>query len=383
MERPSTDRPLYLDHNASTPIAPVVRAAMEPYLTEHFGNPSSQHWYGRHARDAVERARAEVAAAIGARPDEIVFTSGGTEASNLAIVGTVGERASAHVVTSRIEHPATSEPCRNLEARGARVTALGVDAAGIVALDALDEAFARGVDLVTILHAHNETGAIQPIAEIAARARSHGARVHTDAAQSLGKIGVRVDELGVDLLTIAGHKLGAPKGVGALYVRTGTRISPVLRGAGHEHGVRPGTENVASIVGLGVACTSVVSDLASAAARMRSLRERLWSRLVERVPGMGRNGDPARTLPNTLSARFPRVTGTRLLAEVDGVAASTGSACHDGHDVGPAAVLAMGVPEVEALGTVRLSLGRTTTEDEINRAADRLAEAWHRLTARS
>ena len=369
---------IYLDHNASTPIAPEVRAAMEPYLTEHFGNPSSSHEYGRRARAAIDDARAQVASAIEARPEEIFFTSGGTEASNLAILGTAEARSEpGHVVTSVIEHPATEEPCAYLERRGSRVTRVATDARGVVDLDRLWRALATPTRLVTIIHAHNETGVVQPITDIAARARACGALVHADAAQSIGKIPVRVDDLGADLLSIAGHKLGAPKGVGALYVRAGTSIAPVLRGASHERGLRPGTENVASIVGLGVACTMVTSDLNVAAARMRSLRDRLWTSLVASVPGIARHGDTERMLPNTLSVRFPDVRGADMLARAPEVAASTGSACHDGHDLAPAAIVALGVSPIAALGTVRLTVGRPTTADEIDEAARVLARAWN------
>lgn len=368
---------IYLDHNASTLIAPEVLVAMEPYLTEHFGNPSSSHAYGRRARAAIEEARQQVATALGARPEEIVFTSGGTEASNLAILGTAEARPEpAHVVTSTIEHPATSEPCALLERRGSRVTRVGTDASGVVDVPAIARALAEGARLVTIIHAHNETGVIQPIAEIARLARSGGALVHADAAQSVGKISVRVDELGVDLLSIAGHKLGAPKGTGALYVRAGTPLAPVLRGASHERGLRPGTENVASIVGLGVACTMVTADLVEAADRMRSLRERLWGQLETSVAGAIRHGRPDDVLPNTLSVRFPLAHGADVLGHAPELAASTGSACHDGHDVAPAAIVAMGVPAEQALGTIRLTLGRTTTAREVDEASRLLARAW-------
>jgi cysteine desulfurase len=353
---------------------------MGPYLDEHFGNPSSAHAYGRHARAAVDDARARVAAAIGARPEEIVFTSGGTEANNLAITGTLAARPDrVHIVTSSVEHPATSEPCRQLERKGARATRVGVDRTGVVDLGAIERALSGRVDLVTIIHAHNETGVIQPIREIASRAHARSALVHADAAQSVGKIAVRVDELGVDLLSIAGHKLGAPKGIGALYIRSGTRIEPLLRGAGHEGGLRPGTENVASIVGLGIACTLVVADLDAAATRMRLLRERLWSVLAEEIPGVVRNGEPERVLPNTLSIRLPRVSGADVLAHASELAASTGSACHDGRDVGPAAIVAMGVPAEQAVGTIRLSLGRGTTPQDVDAAAEMLAVAWRLL----
>jgi cysteine desulfurase len=372
--------PIYLDHNASTPIAPEALAAMQPYLTEHFGNPSSGHLFGRRAREGVETARAQVAAAIGAHPDEIVFTSGATEASNLAILGTAWARPEPmHVVTSAIEHPATDGPCEFAERLGARVTRVGVDRSGVVDLGSLVRALEMRTRLVTLIHGHNEIGVVQPVAEVAARAHAAGALVHTDAAQSVGKIGVRVDELDVDLLSIAGHKLGAPKGVGALYVRRGTPIAAVLRGADHERGLRPGTENVASIVALGAACAAVIGDLDVAAPRMRSLCAKLWILLESAVPGIAQNGDPDRGLPNTLSVRFPRVRGADLLAGVPEIAAATGSACHGGHGGAPAAILAMGVPPAEAAGTVRLSVGRTTTVDDVSQAADLLARAWRKV----
>jgi cysteine desulfurase len=366
--------PIYLDHNATTPIAPEVLEAMLPWLRDHHGNPSSGHAFGVRARGALERARSEVAAAIGAAADEIVFTSGGTESNNLAIRGAcealeaAGDARRA-IVTSAIEHPAVARPCAWLAKRGWRVTELGVDAAGRVVGDV-----AEGAALITVMHANNETGVVQPIAALAAK--KGRALVHTDAAQSLGKIAVDVNALGVDLLTIAGHKLYAPKGVGALYVRRGTRIAPLLLGAGHERGLRPGTENVASIVGLGAACTLVTQE----ARNVEALRDRLWDELALRVPGLARNG-AGETLPNTLSVRFPGAAGSAVLARAPEVAASTGSACHDGHESASAVLLAMGIPADEALGTVRLSLGRGTTADEIARAAEALGRAWRSLGA--
>ncbi len=372
--------PIYLDHNASTPLAPEALAAMLPFLTDHFGNPSSGHAFGRRAREGVEAARAQVAAAIGAHADEIVFTSGATEASNLAILGTARARAErTHVVTSATEHPATDGPCELGAKLGGRVTRVRVDGSGVIDLEALAAALETPTRLVTIIHGHNETGVLQPLAEVAARAHGAGALVHADAAQSVGKVRVRVDELGVDLLSIAGHKLGAPKGVGALYVRRGTAIAALFRGADHERGLRPGTENVASIVALGAACAATGADLDAAALRMRSLRDELWVRLERTVPGIVQNGDPDRRLPSTLSVRFPRVRGAALLARVPEIAAATGSACHDGNDGAPAAIVAMGIPAAEAVGTVRLSVGRTTSLDEVEEAADLLAGAWRAI----
>lgn len=369
---------IYLDHNASTPIDPAVLDEMLPYLSKHFGNPSSGHAAGRAGRDAVERARERVAAAIGAHPDEIVFTSGGTEASNLAIRGSAEARPEPRrVITSAVEHPATAEPCAWLEAHGDAVTRLGVGEHGLVDTAAAAHALERPARIASFIHAHNETGVVQPIAELAELAHRRGALVHADAAQSVGKIPVHVGELGVDLLTIAGHKLGAPKGVGALYVRRGTPLAPLLRGAGHERGLRPGTENVASIVALGAACERVTADLESAASRMRALRERLWRGLASHIPEMARHGRPGQVLPNTLSVRFPGVAGAALLDRVPAIAASTGSACHAGEHQAPAAIVAMGVSPAEAIGTVRLSVGRTTTAAEIDEAIGLLTRAFH------
>jgi cysteine desulfurase len=378
---PTTEQPIYLDHNATTPLLPEVVDAMLPFLREHFGNPSSGHAYGRRAREAVAQARAQVAALLGATPEEVLFTSGGTEASNLAIRGVTEARPERrHVVTSVIEHPATLEPCAWLERHGWRVSRLGVDASGRVRVEDAAAALTDDTALVTLMHANNETGVLQPVAEVARRARARGVVVHTDAAQSLGKVPGDGEALGVDLLTVAGHKLYAPKGVGALYVRRGTPLAPFLLGAGHERGMRPGTENVASIVGLGVACEVARRDLDAVAARVRALRDRLWGLLRQRVPGLALNGDVEARLPNTLNVRFPGVSGTVLLAATPEVAASTGSACHAGHETASSVILAMGVPASEAVGSVRLTLGRTTTEAEVERAAASLAQAWESLS---
>ncbi len=371
---------IYLDHNATTPILPEVVDAMIPYLREHFGNPSSGHAYGVAARDAVARARARVADLLGCEPDEVVFTSGGTEANNLAIRGvTAANEERRHVVTSAIEHPATARPCAWLEDHGHRVTRLGVDADGRVRLDEARAAIDGDTALVTVMHSNNETGVIQPVAELAELAHSRGALVHTDAAQSIGKVPVDVRALGVDLLSVAGHKVYAPKGVGALYVKRQTRLAPFTLGASHEGGLRPGTENVASIVGLGAACEIVSRDLETASARMRALRDDLWDRLVSEVPDLALSGHRELRLPNTLNVRFPRASGSALLDGAAEVAASTGSACHEGHETASAVLLAMGISPESALGSVRLTLGRKTTEEEISRAADALVRGWRRV----
>ena len=371
--------PLYLDHNATTPLHPEVVEAMLPYLTEHFGNPSSGHPFGRRAKQGVERAREQIAAFLGASPGELLFTSGGTEANNLALRGHLAAiTGRPRIVTSTIEHPATEEPCRALEASGAKVARIGVDARGIVDLAALKESLDAGTALVTVMHSNNETGALQPIREIVALARQHGVAVHTDAAQSLGKVRVDVNELGVDLLSVAGHKLHAPKGVGVLYVRSGTALAPLLRGASHERGLRPGTENVASIVGLGAACEAL-RELPTA--RLSALTQRLLTLLQREIPGLTVNGpvDAALRLPNTLNVSAPRVLGRRWLERTPELAASTGSACHDGHDAPSAVLSAMGLSREQALGAVRLSLGRSTTEAEVDLAAAALIRSCHSL----
>jgi cysteine desulfurase len=376
---PPTEKTIYLDYNATTPVLPEVVDAMLPYLRDHFGNPSSSHALGRAARAAVETAREQVAALLGCDADEVVFTSGGTESNNLAIRGvTQGLPDRRHVVTSLIEHPAAAAPCAWLERHGWRITRAGVDAHGRIRLEELVDAIDTETALVTVMHANNETGVLQPVVALADAAHAAGAALHTDAAQSVGKVPVSVRELRVDLLSVAGHKLYAPKGVGVLYVRRGAPLVPFLLGAGHERGIRPGTENVASIVGLGVACERARLDLEAEGVRVRILRDRLWQRLQDRIPGLALNG-PEQRLPNTLSLRFPGVSGNAILAESSEVAASTGSACHAGGEEAPAVVVLMGVSPREALGTVRLTLGRGTTVDEVEGAAGALVRAWQTL----
>ncbi len=376
--------PIYLDHNATTPILPEVVEAMMPYLREHFGNPSSGHVYGTRARHAVAKARQEVAALLGCDEDEVVFTSGGTEANNLAIRGVTEARGDrSHVVTTVIEHPATERPSAWLERHGRGVTRLRVDADGRARVDQARDAIDARTALVTVMHSNNETGVLQPVSELAALAHGVGAVVHTDAAQSLGKVPVHVRELDVDLLSVAGHKLYAPKGVGALYVRRGTPLVPFALGAGHERGLRPGTENVASIAGLGVACALAARDLESVASRTRALRDALFERLAAAVAGLALNGHRELRLPNTLNVRFPRASGDAVLAGAPEIAASTGSACHEGNASASAVILAMGVAPEAALGSVRLTLGRSTTEDEVVRAADALVRSWRRCASGS
>jgi cysteine desulfurase len=374
--------PVYLDHNATTPVAPEVLDAMLPYLRDHYGNPSSDHPFGRRAAAAVDQARGRVAALIGADPGEIVFTSGGTESNNLAIRGTasVADPTRRRMVTTVVEHPATTAPLAHLGAAGWTITRLPVTRAGTV--DAAVAAAELGPDvaLVTMMLAQNETGAILPVGDVATQAHKAGAVVHTDAAQAIGKIEVNVDALAIDLLSIAGHKCYAPKGVGALYCRAGTPLGPVLLGAGQEGGVRPGTENVASIVGLGAACELAGRGLVTDGPRLAILRDTLWEQLRDAIPGLIRH-TPQSSLPNTLMVSFPDVLGRAVLAASPGLAASTGSACHAGQDTPAATLLAMGsTPEV-ALGAVRLSLGRATTAADISTAAAILTAAHALVTA--
>jgi cysteine desulfurase len=373
------DDPIYLDYNATTPLLPEVVDAMLPYLREHFGNPSSRHLYGKRAHDAIERARSDVAALINSHADEIIFTSGGTEANNLAIRGTTARTTRRRVVTSIVEHPATARPVSWLERQGWDIVRIGVDASGRSRVPELDAAITSVTALVTIMHSNNETGVFQPIQEAVRFARRAGACVHTDAAQSVGKVPIDVRAMDLDLLSIAGHKLYGPKGVGALFVRRGTDLEPLALGAGHERGLRPGTENVASIVGLGAACALAQCDLDAQGTRVSTLRDRLWERLAQAIPQLALNGHVENRLPNTLNVRFPQVSGEALLAATPQIAASTGSACHDGDESASAVLLAMGIPARAALGSVRLTLGRATTESAVDRAATALARAWRAL----
>jgi cysteine desulfurase len=369
-------QPIYLDYNATTPVAPEVVDAMLPYLREHFGNASSAHVYGSRAHDAIERARQVMGEVLNTDADSIVFTAGGTESNNLAIEGVWrAHRADGglrnHIVISVVEHPAVLEVARWLERQGVRVSILPVDAQGQVSGADLEREIRPDTLLVSVMHANNEVGTLQPIAQLAAIAHRHGAWMHTDAAQSIGKIPVDVEALGVDLLTVAGHKLYAPEGIGALYVRRGVPIAPVLHGAGHERGIRPGTEPVAQIVALARAAQLVISGLSDEAARLRRLRDRLETGLRQTLGDetVRRNGHPEARLPNTLSVSFRGVRADALLSAIAAdVAASAGSACH-AQSIRLSPVLrAMGVAPEWGMGTLRLSLGRHTSEEEVDRA---------------
>lgn len=357
---------IYLDYNASTPLAPEVREAMLPYLSEAFGNPSSGHWAGVPARAAVETARAQLAGLLGCSPGEIVFTSGGTEADNTALKGVVeaAGKERPHVVTTRIEHPAILEPLRYLERHGVDVSVVGVDGAGLVDPDDIAAAIRADTVLVSVMHANNEVGTVQPIAEIAQITRESGVLLHSDAAQSVGKLPVKVDGLGVDLLSVAAHKFYGPKGVGALYVRAGTGLEPFMHGAGHEGGRRAGTESALLDVGLGAAA-ELAADLAWTRG-VRELRDRLWDRLrLQWGDRVVLNGHPTRRLPNTLNVSFPGGDGREILAAMPEVAASTGSACHSGGTEPSPVLAAMGVTREVGAGALRFSLGRATTWDEL------------------
>ncbi|NNM72449.1 cysteine desulfurase family protein [Enterovirga aerilata] len=375
-------RPIYLDHNGTTPVDPEVLEAMLPYLRAEYGNASTTHPLGQRARRAVERAREQVASLIGAEPGEVVFTSGGTEASNMAIRGAAALRPErSGIVTTAIEHPATEECCSLLERGGRRVTRARASSDGRVAAEAMTSAIGPETALVTIIHAQNEIGTLQPVAEVARGAHAVGALVHADTAQSVGKVPVDVRALGVDLLSIAGHKLYAPKGIGALYTRAGIELPPLLVGAGQERGRRPGTENVAFIAGLGEACRIAMSRLSEDAERMRRLAQALLDALRQAVPDLLLVGEAAERLPNTLNVIFPNVSGRQLLESCPAVIASNGSACHAGDETPSAILTALGLPSDQALGAVRLSLGRTSSPEEVAAAAAALASTWSRLAA--
>jgi cysteine desulfurase len=377
------DLPIYLDYNATTPVDPRVAEAALPYVTSHFGNPSSGHGFAGRPRTALAEARRLLAGLIGARPDELVFTAGGSEADVLAIRGAVLASARGvppHVVTQVTEHPAVLETCRALERlHGVQVTYLPVDRDGRVEPGTLAEALTDRTALVSIMAANNETGVLQPIAELARVARERGALFHTDAAQAAGKIPVDVRAWGVDLLTVAGHKMYAPKGIGALYVRAGVSLEPLVYGGGQERGLRAGTENVALAVALGAAARLAAADLAAGGAdRVRVLRDLLLRRLDDLLPGRVRLNGPAaiaadQRLPNTLNVSIAGVSGDDLLAATPGIAAATGSACHTGTPEPSPVLLAMRHEPDRALSALRLTLGRWTTAEEVERAARQIA----------
>lgn len=369
--------PIYLDHNSTTPTAPEVIEAMVGALRTCWGNPSSGHAYGYRARKAVEDARASVAALLGCDLDEVVFTSGGTESDNAAILG-VAEALSGkgkHLVISCVEHAAVEKPCRLLESRGFSVTRVPVDSRGLVDARSVADALTDDTILVSVMHSNNETGVLQPIAEIAAAARDRGIVVHTDAAQSVGKMPVDVRALGVDLLTVAGHKMYAPKGVGALYLKRGTPFAPFLRGSGHESGRRAGTENVPEIVALGAACELARKEMPQRSAHLAAMRDRLEQGLRAKIPDLVVHGGSVPRIPNTLYAAFPGCAANLLVERVAEVAVSAGAACHSGKTEPSSVLIAMGIDPALAITTLRMTTGRSTTAEEIDEAVSLLAEA--------
>jgi cysteine desulfurase len=362
---------IYLDYNATTPIDPRVAEAMEPFLSGGFGNPSSAHVEGRRAKSALDEARYRVASSLGCGASEVVFTSGGSESNNLALRGLVESRGKGHVITSAVEHPAVLEVVLALEIEGLiELSIVGVDATGRVDPQAVADALRDDTVLVSLMLANNEVGTLQPVAEVAALCRRRGVVIHTDAAQAIGKIPVDVADLGVDLLSVAGHKLYAPKGVGALFVREGVEIEPQIRGAAHERGRRAGTENVLLAVGLGTACELASREVEGERERLARLRDQLADELREGYQELVEHGHPENRLANTLSVAFPGHDAHGLVSELaDDLAASAGSACHSGATMISYVLQAMAVDEATARSTIRLSLGRFTTEEEIDRAA--------------
>ncbi|MFI5331108.1 MAG: cysteine desulfurase family protein [Desulfobaccales bacterium] len=360
---------IYLDYNATTPVAPEVAAAMQPFLGPEFGNPSCDYPLGLRAREAMHQARREVAALLNCAPDEVVFTSGATEANNLVLKGVGLSRGSGWIITAATEHPAVLAPCRWLASLGIGLKVLPVDSQGFVDPEAVRRALTPDTMLISIMHANNETGALAPIQEIAAIAKEAGVPLHTDAAQSVGKVKVDVEELGVDFLTVAGHKFYAPKGVGALYLRRGRELTPLLHGASQESGRRAGTENLPYMVGLGEACRLARERQTADAAHLQGLRDLLHGKLKAGFPGLVLNGPESERLPSTLNVSFPGISGAELMAGVPEVAASLGSACHAGQESVSPVLTAMGVAADIARGAVRFSVGRPTTREEVEEAA--------------
>lgn len=381
--RPFDMRQIYLDYNATTPVAPSVVEAMLPFLTEHYGNPSSSHALGRACQEAIEDARGKLAMLLGCDRDEIVFTGGGSESNNLALLGLMlrdAPRLDGHLIISAIEHPAIVEPARFLERLGFDLTVVPCDKQGVVDPSAVAAAIRPDTRLVSIMHANNETGVVQPIRDIAEICHGRDVLLHTDAAQSVGKIRTFVDELDVDMLTVAGHKVYAPKGVGALYIRRTVHLEPLIHGAGHEGGLRAGTENVPYIVALGHAASMALKGLEENSERLAILRDRLYAKLAHEIgERMTVNSRLAPRLPNTLSVNFLDVTGAELLGRVPDICASTGSACHSSSTSMSPTLAAMQLSVEEARGTVRLSVGWSTSEEDIDRAAELLVGAWEAL----
>lgn len=369
-------KPIYLDYNATTPVDPRAAEAMLPFIHEHFGNPSSSHIFGTTAKKAVEKARKQVTEMLHCQIDEVIFTSGGSESNNYAIKGAAHayRHKGNHIITSSVEHPAVIEVCRYLEEQGYNVTYLRVDEYGLVDPHQVEDAITPQTILITIMHANNEVGTVEPIAEVAEITHRHGVLVHSDCAQAIGKIPVRVDELNVDLLSVAGHKLYAPKGIGALYIHPGVKLEKFIHGANHEMNWRAGTENVIEIVGLGEACELINQNLSKYQEHMQKMRDRLENGLKKRVPNIRINGHPEKRLPNTSSLSFKGLEANTILSELSQVAASAGAACHSDRVEVSSVLEAMQVPLEYAMGTIRLSVGRFTTTAEIDQAIDEITQ---------
>nr|HID58679.1 cysteine desulfurase [Desulfobacterales bacterium] len=372
---------IYLDHNATTPIAPEVVKAMIPYMEEKFGNPSSAYPLGVEAKEGLETARSQVASLLKCSPEEIVFTSGGTESNNMVIksVAYTYREKGRHIITTAIEHPAVINPCLFLMNQGYEVTFGQVDSAGRVDPEDIRRAIRKDTILISVMHANNETGTVQPICEIGAIAREAGVLFHTDAAQSVGKIPTDVYELNVDFLSVAGHKVYAPKGIGALYIRKNIDLEPFMHGAGQESGRRAGTENVIFAVGLGAACVLAQNMMDTNTGKIQEMRDLLHKLLLNEIPELVLNGHPEKRLPNTLNVSFPGVSGRRLLQAVPGIYASTGAACHDQSELISHVLTAMNVPREVGEGAVRLTLGRENTRTQIETAAEQLISAYFRI----
>jgi len=375
---------IYLDYNATTPVDSVVAEAMKPYLDHYFGNPSSSHIYGRETKAAIEKAREHIADMIHADVSEIVFTSGGTESNNYALKGIAfaHRHKGNHIITSAIEHPAILEVCKYLEGQGFEITYLSVDEFGIINMKELEDAIKPTTILISVMHANNEVGSIQPLKEIGELAQKHQLFFHSDAAQSIGKVKVDVQEFGLDLLSIAGHKLYAPKGIGALYIRGGVMLEKLIHGADHERNLRAGTENVLEIVGLGKAAEIVVANIDSYQKHYAETRDLLFDLLKEKLPDIKRNGSIEQCLPNTLSVSFPGIEANAIIALLEGVAASAGAACH-AENISLSSVLkAMQLPIEYAMGTIRFSTGRGTTVETIEQAVAEIVEIVNKLKSK-
>lgn len=366
---------IYLDYNASTPLAPEVVETMKPLLDDFYGNPSAIHWAGKPVKDLLHQARQQVADLIGCSAKEIIFTSGGSEANNLALKGFYfkNKNKGNHIITSKIEHPAIMNPCRFLERIGAKVTYLDVDKYGKVSLEEIEKAITNETILISVMHSNNETGTLQPIKEIGELAEKYGIALHSDASQSVGKVPVNVNDLKVDMLTIAGHKLYAPKGIGALFIKEGTQLEPLIHGAGHEFGLRAGTENILLAVGLGKACEIAKQQVENH--HIKELTDYFWRQLRNAFgEQVVLNGHPDDRLPNTLNVSFVRKVGQDLLAAIPQLAASTGSACHAGSIELSPVLKEMDVTEEVGMGAIRFSIGRNTTKAELDLVMESLKE---------